>query len=84
VTENELREAVLHALRKVAPEVDPSTLAPDVPFRDQLEIDSMDFLNVVIELHSITGVDIPDSEAAKVQTITAMVAYLAAHQPPDP
>jgi acyl carrier protein len=78
VTASEIRALVLRSLREVAPEVDPARVAPDVDLREQLEIDSMDFLNFVIGLHQATGVDIPEADYPKLQTLDACVAYLAA------
>ena len=51
MSRDEIKEAVLRALSDVAPEADPSTLRTDVDLRDQLDIDSMDFLNFVIGIH---------------------------------
>jgi acyl carrier protein len=78
VTASEIRALVLRSLREVAPEVDPARVAPDVDLREQLEIDSMDFLNFVIGLHQATGVDIPEADYPKLQTLDACAAYLAA------
>jgi acyl carrier protein len=77
VTPAEIRALVLRSLRGVAPEADPARVAPDVDLREQLEIDSMDFLNFVIGLHQATGVDIPESDYPKLQTLDACVSYLA-------
>ena len=70
------KEAILQAFRKVAPEADLATLDPDVPIRDQIDIDSMDQLNVVIRLHEILGVTIPESDYRRLTTINGMIAYL--------
>jgi acyl carrier protein len=78
VTPAEIRALVLRSLREVAPEVDPRQVAPGVDLREQLEIDSMDFLNFVIGLHQATGADIPEADYPKLQTLDACVAYLAA------
>jgi acyl carrier protein len=76
VTENEIRETVVRVLVGIAPEADPATLEPDVSFRDQLDIDSMDFLNFAIELHEELGVEIPEADYPKLQTLDACVEYL--------
>ena len=77
MTHDEIREAVLRALGDVAPEVDPTTLAPDVDLRDQLDIDSMDFLNFVIGIHEELNVDIPEADYPGLQTLDDFVSYLA-------
>lgn len=77
MTEQELREQVLRALASVAPELDEATLRPDKSFRDQLDIDSMDFLNYVIALHEALGVDIPEADQPQLQSVDGAVKYLA-------
>ena len=78
MTDGELRETVLRALGEIAPEADPTTLKPDVSFRDQLDIDSMDFLNFAIALHEELGVEIPEADYPKLATLDGCVEYLAA------
>ena len=72
----ELRAAVLAALCRIAPEVEPAALRPDVPLRDQVDLDSMDWLNFLQALHAALGVDIPESDYAKLVTLDDLAAYL--------
>ena len=58
----ELRQLLVAALGRVAPEVDASALAPDADLREELEIDSIDVLNLAIALHEATGVEIPERD----------------------
>jgi acyl carrier protein len=76
VTDEEIKAAVLKALASVAPELDEGTLTPDESFRDQLDIDSMDFLNYVIALHEAFQVDIPEADQRFLDTIDGAIAYL--------
>lgn len=78
MTDDELRKLVLDALAGVAPELDPATLKPDKSLRDQLDIDSMDFLNFMIALHEALGIDIPEADQPKLVTLDGAVAYLGA------
>jgi len=78
MTKDDIRAAVLDALSSVAPEGDYERLKPDRPLRDQLDIDSYDFLNVVVHLHDQLGVDIPEADYQQLGTLDATVAYLAA------
>jgi acyl carrier protein len=71
--------AVFAALREVAPEADLSVLQPAERLRDQLDLDSMDFLNFLIGLHRRTGAEIPESDYARLGTLEDVLAYLAAH-----
>jgi acyl carrier protein len=80
VTEQELREVVIHALTEVAPDIDPATIDPNTDLVEQLDIDSMDFLNVVVAIHEKTGIEIPERDYAKLSTLSDAVAYLAAVQ----
>ncbi|HVY44403.1 MAG TPA: phosphopantetheine-binding protein [Minicystis sp.] len=73
---NDLRATVLDALHRIAPEVDPSTLAPDAPIRDALDLDSMDFLAFVGALHRALDVDIPERDYRQVLTVESAVEYL--------
>ena len=76
MTESEIRQIVRQALSNVAPEVDLDAIDPAKALRDQIDIDSVDFLNFVIGLHKELGVDIPDADVAKLGTLNSCVAYL--------
>ena len=78
MTGDEIRAAVLECLGRVAPEADPTTLRPDVPIRDQIDIDSMDFLRFVIELDQALHVAVPESDYGQIGTLDGCVRYLAA------
>jgi acyl carrier protein len=77
MTPTEIRAAVNDALRSVAPEGNPESLADSARYRDELEIDSMDFLNFLVALHGATQVEIPERDYAKVQTVGDLVTYLS-------
>ena len=79
MTEMAFDRVVLDALGDIAPEADMDTLRRNVPFRDQLDIDSMDFLNFVIAVNERTGIDIPESDYGALDTLDGCVAYLNAH-----
>ena len=75
---DELQTAVLRALAKVAPEADPGAIDAQRPLRDQLDLDSMDLLRFAIAVHTELGVDIPEADYAKLDSLAACTAYLAA------
>ncbi len=83
MTRDEIRKVVLHALGEIAPEADPATLEPAVGLRDQLDIDSMDFLNFAVALHRDLGVEIPEADYGRLATLDGAVEYLAAAVHPD-
>ena len=72
----EARDAVFAALREVAPEAEPSVIEPDVAFREQLDIDSMDFLNFIIGVHERTGIDVPEEDYPLLETLDGCIDYL--------
>ena len=76
MTREEIRLAVVRALTSVAPEIDPQTLRPDDIFRQEFDLDSMDFLNFVIGLHGSLGVDVPEADYGKLATVKTAVDYL--------
>ena len=75
---DQIKDAVLRLLGEIAPEADLTALKPDVGFRDQLDLDSMDFLNFVIELDHELGVDVPESDYPQIETLDKAAAYLGA------
>lgn len=78
MTESETRQIVSRALSNVAPEVDLAAIDPKKDLRDQIDIDSVDFLNFVIGLHKELNIEIPDSDVAKLTTLNGCVSYLLA------
>jgi acyl carrier protein len=78
VNDREIRDLVLNALGAIAPEADLGRLDPDIGFRDQLDIDSMDFLNFVIAVHEQLGIDIPEADYPKMASLAGAIAYLSA------
>ncbi|HWP23612.1 MAG TPA: acyl carrier protein [Candidatus Binatia bacterium] len=78
MTEAEINKIVRQALSHVAPEVDLDRIDPTKDLRDQIDIDSVDFLNFVIGLHKELNVDIPDGDVSKLATLKGCAAYLAA------
>jgi acyl carrier protein len=80
VTRGQVRATVLRVLGDIAPEADLASLRGDVPFREQLDLDSMDLLNVVVALHAALGVEIPEADYPRLATLDACVEYLAARR----
>lgn len=77
MTKDEIRATVLRILGEIAPEADLNRLKPDVSFRDQLDIDSMDFLNFVIALDEELHVTTPESEYPKLFSLDSAVDFLS-------
>jgi acyl carrier protein len=82
MTRDELRATVLRVLGEIAPEADLAGLEPGVPFRDQLDLDSMDGLNFMVGLHTALGIEVPEADYPKLATLETCLDYLAARQSP--
>lgn len=76
MTSAEIQEAVLDILSDIAPDEDLSKLESAVPFRDQLELDSMDFLDIVMELRKRYRVQIPEQDYPALASMASTVEYL--------
>ena len=76
MTDAEIKAAILDGLAQIAPESDPAELSPNENIRRALDIDSFDFLNFLIGLHEKLGVDIPEADYGKLNTLDEMIAYL--------
>lgn len=77
---DETRQTVLRLLGEIAPEADLSLVKADVSFRDQLDIDSMDFLNFVVSIHKTFGVEIRETDYPKYSTLNGCVEELSANR----
>jgi acyl carrier protein len=73
---DQVRQTVFRLLGEIAPEADLAAVKPDVSFRDQLDIDSIDFLNFVVSLHKQFQIDVPESDYSELATIDGCVRYL--------
>ncbi|MCZ2174786.1 MAG: phosphopantetheine-binding protein [Burkholderiales bacterium] len=74
--ENELRTVVIATLKTIAPEVEEGDLRADRPLRNQVDLDSMDWLNFLIGLHQKLQVDIPEADYARLVTLGDVLDYL--------
>ncbi|MDE1922851.1 MAG: acyl carrier protein [Gammaproteobacteria bacterium] len=83
MSRDDVRKALIDCILAVAPEADFSNVRPDRPLRDQLDIDSFDFLTILQHLHERIGVDVPESDYGKMITLDGSVDYLM-HRPTRP
>ncbi|HWI83674.1 acyl carrier protein [Ramlibacter sp.] len=79
MTEQQIRALVAEVLAGIAPEADLGAVADDADLREALDLDSMDFLNVVIGLSQRSGVNVPDADAPRLATLAGIVRYFAPH-----
>ncbi len=76
---HDVRGEVLSVLTTIAPEVEPEDISDDVLLRDQVDLDSMDWLNFLVGLHKRLDIDIPESDYASLRTLGDIVRYVAQH-----
>jgi acyl carrier protein len=74
--ENNIRGEVLSVLTTIAPEVEPDDIRDDELLRDQVDLDSMDWLNFLVGIHKRLDVDIPESDYAQLRTLADVVRYV--------
>lgn len=77
MTNDDIKVAFLEELIKVAPDIDPADVGGNDQLQDDLELDSMDILNLVTALHQRLGVNIPEADYHGIETLNKAVAYLA-------
>ena len=78
MTHQEIQKRVLEALASVAPEIETPALDTRAALRDQVDIDSMDFLRFVVELHRQFGIDVPEADYHKLSNLDGVTEYVAA------
>lgn len=75
-TQQQIRDDVVAVLTRIAPEVEADELQDDELLRDQVDLDSMDWLNFLIGVHKRFDVEIPESDYARLRTLTDIVSYV--------
>ena len=79
MTDAEIRAIACIFLSEIVPEADLKALSDKASLRDELDLDSMDFLNFVAGLHKRTGVDVSETDYPRLSTIGEIVAYMRGH-----
>jgi len=81
---NDIRGEVLSVLTTIAPEVDADDILDDVLLRDQVDLDSMDWLNFLVGIHKRLHVAIPEKDYASLRTLADVVGYVDEHATIEP
>lgn len=76
--DTQLRHAIVAVLKTIAPEVEDDELVGNRPLRQQVDLDSMDWLNFLVGLHEALQVEIPEADYRKLVTLDDLVAYVRA------
>ena len=75
--QEQVRATMLDIIKTLAPETDTGNIVSDLPLRKQIDLDSMDWLNVLEAIRERIGVDVPETDYGKLGTLDNVVAYLA-------
>jgi acyl carrier protein len=78
-TEQDIRGDILAVLTAIAPEVEPDDIDDHELLRDQVDLDSMDWLNFLVGIHKRLNVDIPEADYKKLRTLADVVGYVGQH-----
>lgn len=76
MTKEDTKQVVLDIIADVAPDEDLSNVKPDVRLRDQLELDSMDFLDIVMELRKRHNIEVPEADYPELASLDSCAEYL--------
>lgn len=79
MNKEQARQTIFEVLGEIAPEVDPTTVDDSADLSEQLDLDSMDYLNWMLGINKATGVEIPQRDVSRFLTIDGAVEYLVAH-----
>ena len=75
MTQEQIKKAIIDQILEIAPDIDKNDIIPDKNIQRSLEIDSFDFLKMLTALNDILGVEVPEKDYAKVDTIDNMTQY---------
>lgn len=76
MTKDDIKKIVLEIIEEIAPDEDLSDVKPDVRLRDQLDLDSMDFLDIVMELRKQHGIEVPEEDYPELASLDSSANYL--------
>ncbi|RKX35820.1 MAG: acyl carrier protein [Verrucomicrobia bacterium] len=76
MTKDECKKIVIEIIADIAPDEDLSDVKPDVRLRDQLELDSMDFLDIVMELRKRYQIEVPEADYIQLASLDSCAEYL--------
>lgn len=77
MTNTEVRQLILDIIHDIAPDEDLSDVKGEVRLRDQLDLDSMDFLDIVMELRKRHQIEVPEEDYMELSTLDGCVTYLS-------
>jgi acyl carrier protein len=76
MTKDQIRASLLEIIAQIIPDEDLGNLKGDIPIREQVELDSMDFLDIIMELRKRYNIEVPEDDYVQLATLDGSVAYL--------
>ena len=76
MTEDQVQQIVIDIINEIAPDEDTTGLKADINLRDQMDLDSMDFLDIVMELRKQHGIEVPEEDYPKLASLASCSEYL--------
>jgi acyl carrier protein len=76
MTKDNCKKLVIDIISDIAPDEDLSAIKPDIRLRDQLQLDSMDFLDIVMELRKRHGIEVPEADYGQLASLESCANYL--------
>ncbi len=76
MTKEDIKKVVLDIISEIAPDEDLSNVQPGVRLREQLDLDSMDFLDIVMELRKKHGIEVPEEDYQQLASLDSCADYL--------
>lgn len=76
MTEDQVKQIVIDIIAEIAPDEDTSNIKPEVKLREQLDLDSMDFLDIVMELRKQHSIEVPEADYPELASLDSCAAYL--------
>ena len=76
MTRDEVRDAIVSILKDIAPDEDLSSIKDDAILREQIDLDSMDFLDIVMELRKRFNIEVPESDYPELASMASCIQYL--------
>ena len=76
MTKDDCKKLVIDIISDIAPDEDLTAIKPEIKLRDQLQLDSMDFLDIVMELRKRHGIEVPETDYGQLASLESCAEYL--------
>lgn len=76
MTEDQVKQIVIDIIAEIAPDEDTTNIKPEIKLREQLDLDSMDFLDIVMELRKQHNIEVPEADYPQLASLDSCAAYL--------